>query len=480
MMKNISMKINFDVKNKDELKEQKGQYIAQYNNKTLKNSINYNAYLYYNNHNYIIVDCDDKESYKFIQNILFDKFELDNKLKFYTRSISTYFGFSKYKHHFYFKSDSIELKNNKIGINGSKLDILVNQKIYENKEDFESLNVNDFPLMTNDIFNKILSFKKKEEKKEIEKVEKVETSDKTTELEYILDNLDESRFSNYQDWLYLYMIFINEDLNLNIFETYSKQSKKYNKENNKKILKHIKPKEGLTVGTLYFWLKEDNPEAFKKIMSKNNDFFDNKIMNNKDLATLYYNMNTDQYIYNNISGWYAYNKHNVLEHFKKDSPPSLLNDISTKLQGWLESLKSCISLSDEKAQEKFKVIKAAYKIVGSSSFIKGVIDYLKNLYFVKNLSDKIDSNKNVIAFDNMLYDLELGNFRTIKTTDYIIKTTGYNINLKRNDEIKEKINKLLWSIFENDNIINYWKLSTALSIFGKSFESLYVHTGRGR
>jgi hypothetical protein len=158
-----------------------------------------------NNHNYIIVDCDDKDSYKFIQNILFNKFELDNKLKFYTRSISTYLGFSKYKHHFYFKSDSIELKNNKIGINGSKLDILVNQKIYENKEDFESLNINDFPLMTNDIFNKILSFKKKEEKKEIEKVE---TSDKTSELEYILDNLDESRFSNYQDWLYLYMIFI--------------------------------------------------------------------------------------------------------------------------------------------------------------------------------------------------------------------------------------------------------------------------------
>ena len=88
--------------------------------------------------------------------------------------------------------------------------------------------------------------------------------------------------------------------------------------------------------------------------------------------------------------------------------------------------------------------------------------------------------KNLVAFDNMLYDLELGNFRTIKTTDYIIKTTGYNINLKRNDEIKDKINKLLWSIFENDNIINYWKLSTALSIFGKSFESLYIHTGSGR
>ena len=61
-----------------------------------------------------------------------------------------------------------------------------------------------------------------------------------------------------------------------------------------------------------------------------------------------------------------------------------------------------------------------------------------------------------------------------------MKTTGYEINLERNNEIKKKINKLLWSIFENDGVINYWKLSTALSIFGKSFESLYIHTGRGR
>jgi hypothetical protein len=28
--------------------------------------------------------------------------------------------------------------------------------------------------------------------------------------------------------------------------------------------------------------------------------------------------------------------------------------------------------------------------------------------------------------------------------------------------------------------LDFWKISTALSIFGKSFESLYIHTGRGR
>ena len=46
--------------------------------------------------------------------------------------------------------------------------------------------------------------------------------------------------------------------------------------------------------------------------------------------------------------------------------------------------------------------------------------------------------------------------------------------------MREQINKLLYSIFENEEVIKFWKVSTALSIFGKSFESLYIHTGSGR
>jgi len=70
----------------------------------------------------------------------------------------------------------------------------------------------------------------------------------------------------------------------------------------------------------------------------------------------------------------------------------------------------------------------------------------------------------------VLHDLEIGKFRTIKTEDFIIRTTGYNLNKNTSPNIKENTDDLLCSVFENDEVINFWKRSTALSMFGKSYE----------
>jgi len=179
-------------------------------------------------------------------------------------------------------------------------------------------------------------------------------------------------------------------------------------------------------------------------------------------------------------GWYAYNDNNILLEYGQNSPTQLLNDISNKIHEWLNSLKNSINLTDEAKTEKFKMITKAYNKIGMSSFIKGTIDFLKNLYNVEKLEDKIDANKNIISFENIVYDLEFEDFREIRHEDYIIKNTKYSINKKSNSKIRERINKLLYSIFENEGVINFWKISTALSLFGRSFESLYIHTGRGR
>jgi putative DNA primase/helicase len=179
-------------------------------------------------------------------------------------------------------------------------------------------------------------------------------------------------------------------------------------------------------------------------------------------------------------GWYAYNEYNILLEYGQNAPTLLLNDIASKIHEWLNSLKNSINLADENKTEKFKMIMKAYTKIGMSSFIKGCIDFLRNLYNVEKLDEKIDANKNILSFENLLYDLEIGNFRKIRHNDYIIKNTKYNINIKSNSKIRERINKLLYSIFENDGVITFWKISTALSIFGKSFESLYIHTGTGR
>jgi hypothetical protein len=108
--------------------------------------------------------------------------------------------------------------------------------------------------------------------------------------------MNHQRFNNYNDWLYLNMIFINEKLDINILNDFCKKSKKYNEVNNNKILKSIKPNKGLTSKTLYYWLKHDNINEFNKLVQYNNKFFDASLINNKDIAELYYNMNSNQFI----------------------------------------------------------------------------------------------------------------------------------------------------------------------------------------
>lgn len=468
----------------NQMKKQKGTYCTLYNAGKLEDNEDYNTYLFNLENNFLVVDIDSEEGFNYV-NELFNKYNIDSNILKKTRSISNINKINKYKYHIYF-NNNLDIKNNKLM---SGLDLLTKGLLFEDSAQFDDkLRFQELPNMEKELYNDLLLFEniKKEDIKPIEKKDrgdflaKVPNKKDNNDIYKILDNLNIKRFDNYNDWLYLHMIFINEKLDLDILKSYCKKSSKYNEEANNKIIKHIKPNKGLTIKTMYYWLKKDNINEFNNLVQFNSLFFDSSLINNKDIAELYYNMNPNQFIYNKNLGWFVYNDNNILLEYGQNPPSLLLNDIANRTHDWLNSLKNSINLSDDAKTEKFKMISKAYTKIGMATFIKGCIDFLKNLYNVEKLEDKIDSNKNVVAFENILYDLDIGNFRKIKYDDYIIKNTKYNINIESNKDIRNKINDLLFSIFENNDVINFWKISTALSIFGKSFESLYIHTGSGR
>ena len=97
-----------------------------------------------------------------------------------------------------------------------------------------------------------------------------------------------------------------------------------------------------------------NINEFNKLVQYNNKFFDASLINNKDIAELYYNMNPNQFIYNKNLGWYVYNEYNILLQYDKESPTLLLNDVASKIHEWLNTLKNSINLADEEKSDKFK------------------------------------------------------------------------------------------------------------------------------
>ena len=211
------------------------------------------------------------------------------------------------------------------------------------------------------------------------------------------------------------------------------------------------------------------------------------------VAEYYYNLEPNKYIRSKSTGWYEYNNYNILIPNGPKEPESLLNNFSKKLQEifinernkLLHPIKNDLETEEiykEKCneyKENYKNYDKAYVKIGNSKYTKDCIAYLKNLYTVERLDDKLDANNNLLAFDDKLYDITLNKFRNISPFDYITKTCKRKAPT---DEclLKQKyIKDIIYSIFENNEMVEYWFIIISLSLFTNKYENFYILVGSG-
>jgi putative DNA primase/helicase len=203
-------------------------------------------------------------------------------------------------------------------------------------------------------------------------------------------------------------------------------------------------------------------------------------MNQEDLSNLYYSLNKNKYIVG-LLGWYEYNDMYILKCVSnnKTYPISLLNDVSNVLKNHVTKIRNQITPSTDDYKFKMKIYKTAYNKLGSSTFTKGIMEFLKKLYYVEDIENKLNSNNSLFPFNNCVYDMTIKEFRKIKPDDYITITSQYPINQQTNQEIRKEINDLLKSIFEEDELIEYFKIISGLGLFTTKQQKLFIHTGSG-
>jgi P4 family phage/plasmid primase-like protien len=300
-------------------------------------------------------------------------------------------------------------------------------------------------------------------------------------LNQILDGLNPERFNNYGDWFIIACVFVNEEYDLQIFDEYSRKGKGYNKEKNNKIINSLKRNNnGYRIATLYYMLKNDNLELWTKIQSERKDFWDfMDTFNHFDIALVYYQFYPNKYIYSNNT-WYSLNDKNIYQKLN-DCKDELFNNITLTIQNIIIEQRNLINPKDDTYLQKNRLVKKNYNNIGNSNFKKGVIEALCGLYYIDNIDAKLNENINLLAFDDKVFDLTIGQYRDIKTEDYISMTVGYDaptVNII--NKYRKDIDNLLWSIFEDKEVINYWFKTISLGIFGNKNENMYIHTGGGR
>jgi len=481
---------------------------------------NNNQYYIMLNREYIVIDTDEERSY-----IILVKYLKENNLYFDEAITKSYRGRTKniyYKRHFWFKvNNQKQFKHIK---EEAQIDFIGGEIFFGNSAfigEWKETIINNVPEIDisiyNDIYELLTTSEPEIKSKEIEKVY-IDTSDdeeepnkkvnketnikkpsinskvkqinnknnnNNDEISLILDGLNEKRYLKYDYWLKTYFICLNDNIDLKYFEDFSSKHPNYNKYENDKILKNIEPKKGYTIATLYFWLKEDNPELFKELCKNRNDFWKLQI-NNVSIADFYFQINPDSYIYTYNSGWYEYNHNNVLIH-RGEVPINLSNGFGRKLQEIATEQRNFITPEHPKYKEYMDFYNKFYKNVSSTSFINSTIEQLKLPYY-KDIDSKIN-NINLFAFNNAVYDFTTNTYRLINKDDYIIKTTGYDLKYKVinnkivptvDNKIKEELKQFIYSLFESDELVDYWLNITAQSLFGNDTEQkFYIFSGKG-
>jgi P4 family phage/plasmid primase-like protien len=117
----------------------------------------------------------------------------------------------------------------------------------------------------------------------------------------------------------------------------------------------------------------------------------------------------------------------------------------------------------------------------NTRFKETLIKECASLFYDKDFEQKLDSNVNLIGFENGIYDLSANEFREGRPDDYITLSTknDYHVWNEKNP-LNKQISNFFKQILPNDNVRQYFinALCTCMSGTTKE-EKLYILTGSG-
>jgi len=282
----------------------------------------------------------------------------------------------------------------------------------------------------------------------------------------------------YDKWLKIGMGLYTTDNSENMMQVwYSWSSVNYNcdfEEIKKKWNSFKIQDKNITLGTIRKKAKDKNYGLYIEWYNK---YYKNEIINlikdfDQQTVALYFkNKKSDNYIFKK-GEWFALTENNLWKQLYKNDTSKLINDITETIKNDLIELKNNLKPEDE----TLKLIPSVSKKLGTSKFICGVIDFLKDKY----CNDEIEFNTKsyLFGFTNVVYDLEKNIFRNYEKDDYISMTTGYEWIEPNIDEINE-IDKMLKEVHIDEEIRNFYLDIICSGLWGTTLQHYIIFNGSG-
>ena len=334
--------------------------------------------------------------------------------------------------------------------------------------------------------------------------------------------LSTQRASNFDDWKDVG--FCLHSISHDLLQTWIAFSKKwsmwsdssecerqwqwFNSNNHKKI----------TIGSLHYWAKEDNFEAYREIIKESLENFvrlsikgDKATGPHADVANVIYHYFKDCFVCADLKEnlWYYFNEKKGGKWEETDMGHRLRSRLSNEIvelyMFWQVKYQQMANMEDEDS-ELYSILnnrvtncsKVIIKLK-DSGYKDKIMKECKELFYDERFKEKLDDQRNLIGFDNGIYDLSKGLFRSGLPSDYISLSCGLTMPVMKSslpiklediieiiqemtdyEEINEGLNDFLVKVFPTESVRNYTLrfLSSCLSGEVRE-EKFYFWTGSG-
>jgi P4 family phage/plasmid primase-like protien len=266
------------------------------------------------------------------------------------------------------------------------------------------------------------------------------------EAKKLIKLLSKKRAVNYNSWIHVIWCLRNIDTRLfsEALEFSKKDMSKYDYNSCKKIWDNSEEtSNGFNIPSLRNWAKEDNLKEYQKLIDESVNLLIQEAESGThyDIAKLMYKLYRHVYRCSDIKHgiWYEYNsrKHGWVEVDAGYTLNILLSeDLCKRFANlnayyWSKSTSNGLNGFEADAlQKKADKISKLIKELKKNNFKAQVLAQCANLFYEKDFEEKLDSNRDLIRFDNGVYDLKTGMFRKGSPDDYL--TFGVNYNFPKN------------------------------------------------
>jgi P4 family phage/plasmid primase-like protien len=237
---------------------------------------------------------------------------------------------------------------------------------------------------------------------------------------------------------------------------------------------------GMGMGSLHLWAKLDNPDEYGKFRqhSISSDIMKSVSLQTYDVAMVVYKLYQHQFICSSIksNSWYEFKNH---RWHKIDGGYSLQIKLSKDvvdeylklIRYYSENAQNLDGEARDSSLEKIKdLAEVTYKL-RDITFKEKIMKECKLMFYDSTFETRLDSNPDLVCFDNGVYDLVYHKFRDGCPEDCLSMSTMIDYETcYLEDEIVQEIFEFLKQVFPDQSVREF-----VLTILGSIMEGRNPH-----